>query len=75
MPSLKRRLPLPTFSHIRQFPLESLKERRERGETETRPDAAAHADFWATAKVTMPPPGTASVHLRVDADVLEWFRS
>lgn len=30
--------------------------------------------FWRDAKVTMPRPGKASVHLRLDTDVLEWFR-
>ena len=50
---------------------------RERGETETRPDAPVRepdADFWRTARVTMPS-GKASIHLRVDSDVLEWFRA
>jgi uncharacterized protein (DUF4415 family) len=32
-------------------------------------------DFWRDARVVMPPPGKASVHLRLDADVLEWFRA
>jgi uncharacterized protein (DUF4415 family) len=31
-------------------------------------------EFWRNARVVMPPPGKASVHLRLDADVLEWFR-
>jgi uncharacterized protein (DUF4415 family) len=31
-------------------------------------------DFWRNARAVMPPPGKASVHLRLDADVLEWFR-
>jgi uncharacterized protein (DUF4415 family) len=31
-------------------------------------------DFWRNARVVMPAPGKASVHLRIDADVLEWFR-
>ena len=61
----------------RQFSLETLKGERARGETGTRADAPARAvedDFWRDARVVMPPPGKASVHLRLDADVLEWFR-
>ncbi len=61
----------------KQYSLEDLKERRRQGETKTRPDAPKHAiepEFWASARVVMPPPGKASVHLRLDADVLEWFR-
>jgi len=48
-----------------------------RGTTRTGTDAPAHPvddDFWRNARVVMPPPGKASVHLRLDADVLEWFR-
>ena len=61
----------------RQFSAETLKAERARGETRTRADAPARAvdeDFWRNARVVMPPPGKASVHLRLDADVLEWFR-
>ena len=60
-----------------QFSLESLNELRRKGETSTRADAPRHAvdaEFWASARVVMPP-GKASVHLRMDADVLDWFRS
>jgi uncharacterized protein (DUF4415 family) len=32
-------------------------------------------DFWRNASVVTPPPGKASVHLRLDADVLAWFRA
>jgi uncharacterized protein (DUF4415 family) len=32
-------------------------------------------DFWRNARVAMPPPGKASVHLRLDSDVLAWFRA
>ncbi len=38
------------------------------------PSARIDADFWATTRVAMPPPGKASVHLRLDSDVLDWFR-
>jgi uncharacterized protein (DUF4415 family) len=61
----------------RKYSLNELKEMRERGETETRPDAPVlepDADFWQGARVVMPPRGKSSIHLRVDTDVLEWFR-
>lgn len=61
----------------RQYSLEELRERRREGKTKTRADAPKHAvepEFWASARVVMPPPGKASVHLRLDSDVLEWFR-
>jgi uncharacterized protein (DUF4415 family) len=48
-----------------------------RGKSRTRADAPAHPvdeEFWRSARVVMPPPNKASVHLRLDADVLEWFR-
>ena len=62
----------------RQFSLESLKQQRDRKQTATRADAPAQPvdpDFWASARVVMPPPGKASVHMRLDSDVLEWFRA
>lgn len=61
----------------KQYSLTELKERRRQGKTKTRADAPEYAvepDFWASAHVVMPPPGKASVHLRLDSDVLEWFR-
>ena len=50
---------------------------RERGETETRADAPVYSiepDFWDNARVVVPP-GKTSIHLRVDTDVLDWFRA
>ncbi len=51
---------------------------RKRGEDPTRPDApeaeSLGADFWKSARVVLPP-GKTSVHLRLDRDVVEWFRS
>ena len=61
----------------RQYSPKTLKAERARGKTRTRADAPARPvddDFWRNARVVMPPPGKASVHLRVDADVLHWFR-
>jgi uncharacterized protein (DUF4415 family) len=51
---------------------------RQRGEDRTRADApeaeSLGADFWKTARVRMPV-GKTSVHLRVDSDVVEWFKA
>ena len=61
----------------RQYSPETLKAERARGKTRTRADAPVRPvddDFRRNARVVMPPPGKASVHLRLDADVLEWFR-
>jgi uncharacterized protein (DUF4415 family) len=60
-----------------QCSLEELEERRRQGKTKIRPDAPEHGvevEFWASARVVMPPPGKTSVHLRLDSDVLEWFK-
>ncbi len=62
----------------RKYSLEELRELRERGETETRADAPVFSlepDFWENARVVMPPPGKSSIHLRVDTDVLDWFKA
>ena len=64
-------------SDTKKYSLDELREMRERGETETRADAPQlklDADFWQGARVVMPP-GKSSVHLRVDTDVLEWFKA
>jgi uncharacterized protein (DUF4415 family) len=61
----------------RTYSLDELRALRERGETETRADAPAlslDAEFWENARVVMPPGGKSSVHLRVDSDVLQWFK-
>ena len=61
----------------RQSSTETLKADRAQGKTRTRADAPERPvddDFWRNARVVIPPPGKASVHLRLDADVLEWFR-
>jgi uncharacterized protein (DUF4415 family) len=65
-------------SDIRQFSVETLKQRRDRGKTETRADAPEQSidpEFWRSARVVMPPPGKAEVNLRIDQDVLDWFRA
>ena len=61
----------------RRYSGESLRAERAHGETQTRADAPIYPvdeAFWRDAKVTMHRPGKASVHLRLDTDVLEWFR-
>jgi uncharacterized protein (DUF4415 family) len=51
---------------------------RERGEDKTSPDApdakSLGADFWKSARVVVPG-GKTSVHLRLDSDVVEWFKA
>jgi uncharacterized protein (DUF4415 family) len=51
---------------------------RERGEDPTRTDApeaeSLGAEFWKSARVVMPS-GKTSVHLRLDSDVVEWFKA
>ena len=55
-----------------------IRERLAGGETGVRDDApeaaSLGAEFWASARVVVPP-GKASVHLRVDQDVLDWFKA
>jgi uncharacterized protein (DUF4415 family) len=38
------------------------------------PEIELEEDFWRNARVVMPP-GKKSVHLRVDTDVLAWFKA
>jgi uncharacterized protein (DUF4415 family) len=38
------------------------------------PAHAVDAGFWDGARIVMPAPGKQSVHLRLDSDVLAWFR-
>ena len=51
---------------------------RESGEDGTSADApeaeSLGAEFWKSARVVMPA-GKTSVHLRLDSDVVEWFRA
>ena len=58
--------------------LSEIKAMRERGEDRTStnaPEAASlGAEFWRSARVVMPA-GKPSVHLRLDSDVVEWFRA
>jgi uncharacterized protein (DUF4415 family) len=51
---------------------------RERGRDPACPDApeagSLGAEFWKSARVVMPS-GKTSVHLRLDSDVVEWFKA
>jgi uncharacterized protein (DUF4415 family) len=51
---------------------------RELGQDQTSADApeaeSLGAEFWKSARVAMPA-GKTSVHLRLDSDVVEWFRA
>jgi len=61
----------------KRYPTETLRAERANDKTRARADAPVHPvdeDFWRNARVVMPPPNKASVHLRLDADVLDWFR-
>ncbi len=61
-----------------KFSLSEIRAARARGEDETRPDApeaeSLGADFWKDARVVMPR-GKTSVHLRLDSDIVDWFKS
>ena len=51
---------------------------RGRGLDKTRADAppakTLGKEFWKSARVVLPP-GKTSVHLRMDSDVVDWFKS
>lgn len=51
---------------------------REKGQDQTGADApeaeSLGAEFWKSARIAMPT-GKTSVHLRLDSDVVEWFRA
>jgi len=58
--------------------LSEIEDLRECGLDKTRPDAppaeSLGAGFWKSARVVLPP-GKTSIHLRLDSDVVEWFKS
>jgi uncharacterized protein (DUF4415 family) len=65
-------------STIVKYSLSEVEDLRKRGLDKTRHNApraeSLGADFWKSARVVMPP-GKTSVHLRLDSDVVEWFRA
>ena len=58
--------------------LDQVRALREQGEDRTSPNApeaeSLGADFWKEARVVVPG-GKTSVHLRLDSDVVEWFKA
>ena len=65
-------------STIVRYTLDEIKAKLASGEDQTREDApeaeSLGEDFWKNAKVIMPRAKKA-VSLRVDADVLDWFKA
>lgn len=62
---------------IRKYSLKELREQRNKKQSKTKPDAKEHevdASFWDNAEITIPT-AKKSVHLRMDEDVLEWFKA
>lgn len=61
-----------------RYSLSQIKELRQRGLDKTSPDApeaeSLGVEFWKSARVVLPR-GKTSVHLRLDDDVVEWFRT
>ena len=58
--------------------LSEIQAMRESGLDKTHPDApeaeSLGAEFWKSANVVLPS-GKTSVHLRLDSDVVEWFKA
>ena len=65
-------------STIVRHSLSEISAMRESGEDGTSADApeaeSLGAEFWKSARVVMPA-GKTSVHLRLDSDVVEWFKA
>ena len=63
---------------IVRYTLSEVEALRERGEDPARADApeaeSLGAEFWKSARVVMPS-GKTSVHLRLDSDVVDWFKA
>jgi len=61
-----------------RYSLGEIEALRARGKDPTRADApqaeSLGKDFWKSARVVVPP-GKASVHLRIDRDVIKWFKA
>jgi uncharacterized protein (DUF4415 family) len=61
-----------------RYSLRQVKAKRACGEDQTRTDApeaeSLGEDFWKEARVVMPR-GKTSVHLRLDSDIVEWFKA
>ena len=63
---------------IKRYSLKELQAKRERGDTLTRADAPEielDEHFWRNARIVMPDDrGKTPVSLRVDTEVVEWFK-
>ena len=63
---------------IKRYSLEELQAKHDRGETLTRADAPEielDEHFWRNARIVMPDDkGKTPVSLRVDTEVVEWFK-
>jgi uncharacterized protein (DUF4415 family) len=62
----------------KRYSLASLGAQHDQGKTETRADAPTHPidpEFWSHAQVVKQSAGKTSVHLRLDTEVLDWFKS
>jgi uncharacterized protein (DUF4415 family) len=61
-----------------RYSLSEIQALRERGKDPTRPGApeaeSLGPDFWKSARVVMPS-GKTSVHLRLDSDIVKWFKA
>jgi uncharacterized protein (DUF4415 family) len=61
-----------------RYSLSEIEALRGRGLDKTRANApraeSLGEDFWKSARVVVPP-GKTSVHLRLDSDIVEWFKS
>src|SRR2546423_53977 len=64
---------------IRSYSLADIKTKIASGEDQTRPDTPeaepAGEEFWRKAVVVSPKDRKSSIHLRVDPDVLSWFKA
>jgi len=62
----------------KRYSLDELQAKHARGETHTRADAPKielDEDFWRNARIVMPDDkGKTPVSLRVDTEVVEWFK-
>jgi uncharacterized protein (DUF4415 family) len=61
-----------------RYSLSEIDAKRARGEDETREDApeaqSLGEEFWKNARIVTPP-GKTSVHLRLDTDIVDWFKA
>jgi uncharacterized protein (DUF4415 family) len=61
-----------------RYSLSEITAKRARGEDQTRADAveaeSLGEEFWKQARVVIPR-GKTSVHLRLDSDIVEWFKA